>query len=334
MNITATLSHIPFYKKYLQIENATHDFFEKKKYLRLHLPLLSSALIPESYVEVFKTEFQFLNKKKDLFLTPSPELFIKRLLVEGIGDCYYLGKSFRNSEPTSSLHNVEFTILEFYKMNTDYHFLKKETTELFSHIAEQVLGNKKIKIRGKNVVFDAPWEEISVAEAFKQYADIDHDELFDQILFFKKAEKKKYSITHKSYEDMFSIIYTQEVEPCLGMNGKPTIIYDYPKEMAALAKLKSDGVTAQRFEFYISGIELGDAYTELTDWKEQRKRFLIEEKKRREMGKITHPTDWGFIDALKKGLPPCAGMAIGFDRLAMVFAGCDDIGQMKLINST
>ncbi|HLD26438.1 MAG TPA: amino acid--tRNA ligase-related protein [Patescibacteria group bacterium] len=334
MNITTTITHLPYYRKYLLIENALHAFFEKKKYLRLHLPVLSPVLIPESYMEVFKTEFQFIDKKKDLFLTPSPELFIKRLLAEGVGDCYTLTKAFRNSEPSSSLHNVEFTMLEFYKVHADYTYLKKETAELFSSIAEHILGKNSMKVRGKQVIFSDSWEEISVAVAFKRYADIDRDELFNHKLFFKKAKQKKYSIEKMSYEDVFSIIYTQEIEPHLGIRGTPTIIYDYPKEMAALAQLNSDGVTAQRFEFYVSGIELGDAYTELTDWKEQKKRFLIEEKKRKEMGKITHPTDWSFVDALKKGLPPCTGMAIGFDRMAMIFAGCDDIGQMKLINST
>lgn len=333
MNIRSSVNNLPYYKKYLIVENAVHDFFKKKKYLRLHIPLLSPTLIPESYLEVFETEFRFLDKKKQLYLAPSPELFIKRLIVEGIGDCYYLGKSFRNSEPPSNLHNIEFTMLEFYKIGVDYQFLKKETKKLFSHIAEQVLDKKKIKVHEQNIAFDAPWEEISVVEAFKQYADIDPEELFNHTLFFKKAEQKKYLVQNKSYEDLFSIIYVQEIEPHLGMNGTPTIIYDYPKEMAALAELNSDGRTAQRFEFYISGIELGDAYTELTDWKEQKQRFVIEEKKRKEMGKITHPTDWGFIDALKKGLPPCAGMAIGFDRMAMIFARCDDIHKMKLIHS-
>lgn len=332
MKITSAINDLPYYKKYLTIENATHDFFKNKKYLRLHLPLLSPSLIPESYVEVFETELRFLDKAEKLYLTPSPELFIKRLLTEGIGDCYYLDKAFRNSEGSSSLHNVEFTMLEFYKIGVDYSFIKKEIVALFAHIAEQVLGKKSMTVRGKHIAFDKPWEEISVVEAFKRYANIAEDELFDHKKFIKKVSQKGYVIKHASYIDLFSQIYTQEVEPHLGVHGVPTVIFDYPKEMAALAKLNPDGKTAQRFELYITGIELGDCYTELTDWKILKKRFEDEEKERKKNRKIAHLTDWGLIDAHKKGLPECAGMAIGFDRLSMIFARCEKIGELKLIN--
>jgi len=102
--------------------------------------------------------------------------------------------------------------------------------------------------------------------------------------------------------------------------------------MAALAKLNPDGLTAQRFEFYMAGVELGDCYTELTDWKEQKQRFLKEQRERQKARKVNHKIDWQFIEVLKKGLPKCAGMAIGFDRLAMIFANCQDIRNLKLIN--
>lgn len=117
----------------------------------------------------------------------------------------------------------------------------------------------------------------------------------------------------------------------MGKNGHPTLIYDYPKEFAALAKLNYDNKTAQRFEFYIDGVELGDCYTELTDCQEQQVRFEEEAKKRKKMGKIIHPIDKGFIDALKYGLSSCAGIAIGFDRLVMVFLGENSINNFKLI---
>lgn len=116
------------------------------------------------------------------------------------------------------------------------------------------------------------------------------------------------------------------------MNGYPTLIYDYPKEFAALAKHNKDGKTAQRFEFYINGIELGDCYNELTDWKEQEKRFNIESKFIKKSNKIHHPIDKGFIEALKCGLKDCSGVAIGVERLAMVFADVDSIAKLKLIN--
>ncbi|MCS6956767.1 MAG: hypothetical protein NZM02_02920, partial [Patescibacteria group bacterium] len=143
---------------------------------------------------------------------------------------------------------------------------------------------------------------------------------------------KKYQINNFSYEDIWSQIYTQEIEPNLGKNGYPTLIYDYPKEFAALAKLNSEGKTAQRFEFYIDGVELGDCYTELIDWKEQEERFIKEKKTRKRLKKINHPVDKGFIEALKYGLKPCSGIAIGFERLVMIFTGVLSISELKLIN--
>src|SRR5690348_5426510 len=114
MNIKTHIHNLENYKKLLQIEKITHHYLEKKGYLPIDLPVLSPALIPESYLEVFETEFQYFDKKEKLYLTPSPELFLKRLLAYGVGNCYYLGKSFRNSEPDSSRHSFEFTMLKFY----------------------------------------------------------------------------------------------------------------------------------------------------------------------------------------------------------------------------
>jgi elongation factor P--beta-lysine ligase len=320
------------YKTYLKIEEAIHQFFKKNKYLRLDLPVLSPALIPESYLEVFETKFRYFDKKQKLYLTPSPELFIKRLLTEKIGDCYYLGKSFRNAEASSSLHFPEFTMLEFYKVGSDYNFMKKETSRLLLYIVNKVLKSKIITYRGKTIHLDQRWEEISLAEAFERFCQINAEDLFNKKNFFKVAEKRGYKTDKFTYVDLFSQIYVQEIEPNLGINGRPTIIFDYPKELAALAKLNPDGKTAQRFEFYIAGIELGNCYTELTDWKANKTKFFEEEKQRRKDNKIKHTIDWGFINALKKKMPKCSGIAIGIDRLAMIFADVFDINQLKLIN--
>ncbi len=151
-------------------------------------------------------------------------------------------------------------------------------------------------------------------------------------MFLVKAKEKGYKTDGFNYVDLFSQIYTQEIEPNLGITGKPTIIYDYPVDLAALAKLNSDGQTSQRFEFYIAGLELGDCYTELTDPLEQQTRFKKEEENRKKIGLINYPSDWGFIKALEKGLPDCSGIAIGFDRLAMIFCNVDSISSLRLIN--
>jgi elongation factor P--beta-lysine ligase len=334
MKIQTNVNNLKGYKIYLKVEYAVNEFFKKRGYLKVDLPVLSPALIPESYLEVFETEFKYLDNKEKLYLTPSPELFLKRLLAYGAGDCYYLGKSFRNSDPLATLHSFEFTILEFYKMGADYMGIADEVLEMMKHInknTNQKFKKNTIKYQGKIISLEK-WEKITVAEAFEKYSDINEKELFDHQLFLKKAKEKGYKTRSFSYEDLWSQIYTAEIEHHLGKNGYPTLIYDYPKEFAALAKLNKDGKTTQRFEFYIEGIEIGDCYTELTDWKEQQQRFFEEQQKRKKDGKIIHQIDKGFIEALEHGLKPCSGIAIGFERLAMIFANVDSIDKLKLIN--
>lgn len=334
MKIQTRIENLKNYQIYLQVEKVVHEFLQKKGYLKVNLPVLSPALIPESYLEVFETEFTYFDKKEKLYLTSSPELFLKRLLAYGIGNCYYLGKSFRNSEPSSSLHSFEFEMLEIYKVGFNYLQLAEEVLEMLRYINKKI-QNSEIKNQNDDLKFKInfdKWEKITVAQAFAKYAGIKEEELFDYQLFLEKAQEKGYQVNSFSYEEVWSQVYVAEIEPNLGKNGYPTLIYDYPKEFAALAKLNPDGKTAQRFEFYINGVELGNCYTELTDWQQQEKRFLEEDRKRRLAGKINHPIDKGFIEALKYGLVDCSGIAIGLERLAMIFIGVDSIDKLKLIN--
>lgn len=329
MKISVHTDRLPAYRTYLTLLRETEDFFTKDGYLKIEAPVLSPHLIPESYLEVFATEFVYQGTKTPLYLTPSPELFLKRVLAYGLGNCFYLGKAFRNSEPDSDRHSFEFTMLELYKTQATYLDIANVVFKLLRHLAVAIYGKPEITFHGKKVVFDE-WEKLSVAQAFREYASISPEDLFTKERFTKRAKEKGYRTEGFSYEDLFSQIYVQEVEPRLGMRGRPTLLFDYPKEFAALAKLNIDG-TAQRFEFYIGGVELGDCYTELTDWKEQSERFAAEEKRRKELGLSAHSVDKGFIEALQYGLVPCSGIAIGFERLAMVFTDSPSIQEMKLI---
>lgn len=332
MQIKTTTKNLDNYKIYLQVEKAVNEFLEKNNYLKIDLPVLSPALIPESYLEVFETQFRYLDKKEKLYLTPSPELFLKRLLVAGIGNCYYLGKAFRNSEPNSSWHLPEFTILEFYKAGVNYLELADEVLKLLRYIDNKVNSqNSKVKNSSQKLKFDR-WEKYSVTEVFKKYSNISEKELFDEKLFIKKAKSKGYNTKAASYEDLFSQIIAAEIEPKLGISGRPTLLYDYPRQLASLAKLSKDGRTAERCEFYINGLEVGGFCTELNNYREQEKRFFSENLKRKKNKMINHTIDKGFIDALKYGFPDCTGAGIGFERLVMIFAGVDSIDKLKLIN--
>lgn len=333
MKISTNIHNLQKYKIYLSIVQNIENNLQKKGYLKLDLPVLSPALIPENYLEVFKTEYRCLNISEELFLTPSPELFIKRLLSEGIGDCYYIGKSFRNSVPNSSKHQFEFTMLEFYKVKQDYKYMAKEMLDILSNLSYQLFGQNNITHEGKKISFEK-WEEMTLAESFERYAYISPDELYNPDNFLSKVKKKGYVTDGFSFEDLWSQVYAQEIEHHLGTHGYPTIIYDYPVQFSSTSKPNNDGKTAQRFEFYIEGVEIGNCYSELTDPVLQKRRFFVDNEDRIRSDKIKHSIDWDFIKALEKGLPQSTGIAVGVERLSMIFSHASCLNDIKLIKIT
>lgn len=352
MQIQTQISHLGTYEKYQKVLDAVENHLKSSGFLKVDLPVLLPTLIPESYLEVFETEYRYFDNRKKLYLAPSPELLLKRLLVDGIGDCYYLGKAFRNSEPASSRHLGEFTMLEMYKVGANYMDLADVVLGLLRAIyfynpqsADAAnMNSQTIEYQGIQVNLSR-WEKLSITDAFARYASINSDTLFDHEKFIHQAQAKGYQVMKEEqnsdekatmfpYEDLWSQIYTNEIEPHLGMYGYPTLIYDYPVEFAALAKPNTDGKTAQRFEFYIAGLELGNCYGELNDWRLQEIRLQSEQKERETSGKIQHIPDWGFINALKRGLPDCSGIAIGVERLAMIFSDVPSIADLQLVTIT
>jgi elongation factor P--beta-lysine ligase len=328
MKIVSAPGHLDTYRAYLKLKDVTHGFLREKNYLPLEVPLLAPALVPESYLEVFETEYRYFDTREKLYLTPSPEMFMKRFLAQEKVDCYYFGQAFRNHEATSDRHSSEFTMLEYYKIGATYLDLADELLALLRALSTV---SQPVVVSGKPVAFDE-WEMMTVDESFVRYAGLEKGGVFDELKLRAHASLRGYVVDGFSYEDIFSQLYVDLVEPNLGMNGRPTLLYDYPHEFAALAKLNHDGKTAARFEFYIGGVELGDCYSELTDAKKQRARFQEEQAKRTSFNRISHPVDWGFIDALDQGLPECAGIAIGFERLAMVFLGHGSIHDLRVID--
>lgn len=328
MKIVSSPGRLDIYRSYVKLQEAMHEFMRRRQYLLLDVPVLSPALVPESYLEVFETEYRYFDTREKLYLTPSPELFMKRFIAQEKVDCYSFGHSFRNHEAHSDRHSGEFTMLEYYKIGASYLDLAQELLMLLRAL-EKASG--PIVIDGKTISLDR-WEMMTVDESFVAYAGLKKGAVFDEKELRRHADARGYTTEGFSYEDIFSQLYVDLVEPHLGMNGYPTLLYDYPREFAALAKLSSDGRTAERFEFYIGGVELGDCYSELTDVSTQRTRFESEQKQRIAASRITHPVDWGFIDALELGLPDCAGIAIGFERLAMVFLGLKSIHDLRVID--
>jgi lysyl-tRNA synthetase class 2 len=310
-------------------------FFDTQGFHEVETPILIGRPPAESYLDVFQTAL--LDRKRNstpMYLSTSPELSLKKLMVAGIGNCYALTKSFRNTEVGDTLHIPEFTILEWYRVGVTYTDIMKDCEKLMLSLCP--IGQKSpicptLSYQGKEINIKPPWQRISVKDAFEKWAHVDLEEFFDIPNARSIIKSKGYTVSDKNtWEELYNQIFLNEIEPHLGID-QPTIIYDFPGTIAALAKKKDDDKRyAERFEFYIGGLELGDCYTELTDWKEQEARFDNELKKVKRLGKTSYDYDHDFICALKSGLPACTGVAIGVDRLLMLLLDTTNIKDTLL----
>lgn len=316
-----------------KVIDAIRAYFKSSGFHEVETPLLLPAPSTEPFLEVFKTELKDdQGNRWDAFLPSSPEFAMKKLLSAGSGSIFTITKSFRNGEGRSSKHNPEFTILEWYAANGDYWTVAEQFEELMLHILDTVhspdqrVRGSMITYQGKEYSLTTPWERISVAEAFETYAGIDTPTMLDEAKLKEKGREKGYTITDATtWEEIWNQIIANEIEPRLGTAG-PTILYDYPASQAALSRKKADDPRfAERFEVFLAGMELGNCFTELTDWQEQEARCLADLEERKNLGKTEFPMDTDFIDALKMGMPPTGGIAVGVDRLASLFADVPSI---------
>ena len=240
------------------------------------------------------------------YLITSPEYALKKILATGSSRIFEFARVFRNNEPADAMHNPEFTMLEWYRADTDYRGIMDDVENLIYFVFQN------LNLKSYNLQLTSPWEHLSVREAFKKYAAIDLD-----------AE-----LGRADFDEWFFKIFLTHIEQKLG-RGKPTILYDYPACMAALAIIKKDDPRyAERFEVYINGVEIANAYSELGDPVEQRARFLAEQKVRAELGKPVHALDEELLAALGTGFPKAGGIALGVDRLAMVLLDAKSIREV------
>ena len=211
---------------------------------------------------------------------------------------FQICKSFRNGEGGSSRHNPEFTILEWYRIEADYTDIMRDCENLFRFIQQQVQPDSPrfLKFRGKEYDLSQNWERLSVAEAFQKFAQISTDVLLDETLLKRAAQEKGYQISPETtWEEVYNQIFLNEIEQHLGKD-RPTILYDYPASQAALSRKKaSDPRFAERFEFYLDGLELGNAFSELTDWQEQLKRLQEDREEKIRIGRIVFDVDMDFF---------------------------------------
>jgi lysyl-tRNA synthetase class 2 len=281
-----------------RVVDGIRAFFKARGFHEVETPLLVAHPGMEPHLEVFKTELVTARgARADAYLTTSPEYAMKKLLAAGLGRIFQVCKAFRNREEVSAGHNPEFTILEWYRANADYTALMDDCEGLLGELSEGSLKQ--------------PFERVSVREAFERYADVnlDADDL----------SQSRYA--PGTWEQLFHQILLNEVEPHLGRD-RPTILYDYPIQLAALARPKpGDPRYAERFELYAGGLELGNAFSELVDPVEQRRRLESEREERIESGRTVYDMDEDFIRALEVGIPPSAGIAVGVDRLVTLLTG-------------
>lgn len=281
-----------------EILNEIRNFFTQKGYLEIDTPLLIPAPAPEAHIDAIAAGCSFLQT--------SPELCMKRLLAAGYPKIFQICRCWRADE-RGSRHLPEFTMLEWYRAEADYNDLMHEAVALLAHIAASFCIDGSLVYKGATIEMDGEFERITVREAFERYAGT--------------------SMEQALLDDDFDRLMTESVEPQLGLN-RPTIICDYPAERAALARLKNDDPTvAERFELYLAGIELANAFSELTDEKIQRERFLAESQLRAVRGAPPYPMPEPFLAELHK-MPPSAGIALGIDRLVMLFTGATTIDDV------
>ncbi len=317
-----------------KVIDAIRAYFKSKGFHEVETPKLLPQPSSEPFLEVFETQLKFAEGDTHrAFLPSSPEFSLKKLLSVGIGSCFEICKSFRNGEGRSSRHNPEFTILEWYHTPGNYTDVMRDTEELFQSIHKTVFGKKNpnfaLPYQGKIYSLQSPWDRISVAQAFQKFANINTETLLSAEKLLAAGRKKGYTVeADTTWEQLYNQIMFNEIEPHLGMNT-PTFLYDYPVSQAALSKKKVDDPRfAERFEVFLAGFELGNAFSELTDWKEQEQRCVADLALRRTLGKTDFDMDTDFIDALKSGMPKCGGMAMGVDRIATLFANVASINEV------
>jgi lysyl-tRNA synthetase class 2 len=285
-------------------------FFDGRDFLEIEAPIL----VPSPGLELHLDAFAVANHDAGRYLITSPEYQMKRLLAGGLERIYSLGKVFRRGE-AGPHHNPEFTMLEWYRAGADWTTIADDTEALVAELgaAFGVAG------------LERPWERLSVAEATERHAGvrIDGDETL-AALRAKVAAAGHRLPADGSWDDVFFTMFLDHVEGRLGRE-RPTLLYDWPRPLCALARLKpSDPRVVERFEVYFAGLELCNAFGELTDPVEQRQRLEHDLAERRARGLPEYPVDERFLDALAD-MPPSAGIALGVDRLAMLLTGAREI---------
>ncbi len=305
-------------------------WFFRRGFVEVETPNLVPAPGQEVHLEALPvTSHGEDGRPRQRWLHTSPEYAMKRLLSRGMKRIFQICKVYRDGEGGDQ-HQVEFTMLEWYRAGADYHNLMDDCQGLLRETARRAGTFPLLGRSGHEVAVDGPFQRLTVKEAFRLHAGMalpTSNSLTELLEAARTAGLNFTGETPEEYDDAFFRLFLERVEPWLG-RGRPTFLTEYPAHMAALARLKpGDPSVAERFELYAGGLELANAFSELTDATEQRRRFLAEQSQRARSGRPAYPLDEDFLADLER-MPPSAGIALGVDRLVMLAAGAETIGQV------
>jgi len=324
-----------FVKEYMI--RAIRKFFEARNYHELESPIITSALPQERYLEILETKIDQKGKPPvTAYLIPTTETFNKKILAAGLGEHFVITKVFRGLEDIGPNHSPEFTMLEWYHLDTDYFGLMDDTEQLFlamnSYLNEKFErpATNVITYQGQEIDLTAPWPRFSVPELLEKYAGLKLEEIQTLEQMKAAAAQKGYKVDESDdWQLLYELIFANEIEPHLPAD-KPTFVYNFPRIMCPLTKINEENpLICEKAELYIAGKEIANGYTELLDWEEQERRFLEEQAARKAMGKKEVKMDTGLVEALKSGLPNVSGIGMGIDRVAMIFADAKNIADIN-----
>jgi lysyl-tRNA synthetase class 2 len=299
--------------KRAKILSAVRRFFDGEGFLEVETPILQ-AIYGGAAARPFTTYHNQLDQQ--LYLRISFELYLKRLLVGGYDAVYEIGRDFRN-EGVSFKHNPEFTQIEFYKAYIDYNGVMDITERLLAYVAEQVMGNTTINFQGNPINLRPPWSRVRLRDAIKQHGEIDYMEYLDAKSLQKAIQALGDDVAPgQTWGKLVDHLLGKYVEPKL---IQPTFIIDYPRDISPFAKrVDYDDFHVERFEFFVGGMEMGNAFTELNDPRDQEQRFLDMQRLYGEGEEEATPIDEDYLRAMRYGMPPNGGWGMGIDRLVML----------------
>ncbi len=304
---------------------AVRSYLNAQGFLEVETPMLV-ANAGGAAARPFETHFNALDE--DFKLRISLELYLKRLIVGGLERVYEIGRVFRN-EGLDTRHNPEFTLMELYQAYTDYHGMMDLTENLYRHVAQEVLGTTKITYNGIEMDLGKPFERITMLDAVKKYSGVDFNEIktLEEARAVAKEHKIEYEQRHKK-GDILNLFFEEYAEDHL---VQPTFVMDHPVEISPLTKKKPENPDyVERFEFFMNGWEMANAYSELNDPIDQRERFKAQEEQLAQGDEEANTTDEDFLRALEIGMPPTGGIGFGIDRMCMLMTDSPAIRDVLL----